>query len=219
VSRPTPRARAAAFALGAALLTGLTGCEWPDVSMSPGLEAAAPATSEPAARTSEAPEAADETATTAEVAVVPTPVRPAGDLDAGSLTRALPAGDRTVVVDYWTTGQATAWTAADDKTIQVAAHVEGGDGETEVLVTRFSATTDDGTARVLAAEDRGEFALMPPFSYTTALTLTEATPTATSLTVTVQFDLLVETEPGSSRYFRQTVLDILELPLLQEDPS
>ena len=221
MSRPTPRARAAAFALGAALLTGLTGCEWPDVSMSPDLEASAPATTAAAARSSEAPEPADGTAAgeTAGVAAPPTPVRPAGDLDAGSLTRTLPAGDRTVVVDYWTTDQAIAWTAADDKTIQVAAHVEGGDAETEVLVTRFAATTDDGTARVLAAEDRGEFALTPPFSYTTALTLTEATPTATSLTVTVQFDLLVETEPGSSRYFRQTVLDTLELPLLQEDPS
>ncbi|WP_336027433.1 hypothetical protein [Geodermatophilus sp. FMUSA9-8] len=216
MSRPTPRARAAAFALGA---TGLTGCEWPDVSMSPGLGAAAE-TTEAAEPTDEPADEtpAEETATTDEVAV-PTPVRPTGDLDAGSLTRALPAGDRTVVVDYWTADQATTWTAAQDKTIQIAAHVEGGDDETEVLVTRFAATTDDGTARLLAAEDRGEFALMPPFSYTTALTLTEATPAATSLTVTVQFDLLVETEPGAQRYFRQTVLDTLELPLLQEDPS
>ncbi|MGY1650535.1 hypothetical protein [Geodermatophilus sp. SYSU D01119] len=222
MSRPTPRARAAAFALGAALLTGLTGCEWPDVSMSPDLGARAAESTEAAEPTPEpeaiAEPAAEETATTDEVAA-PTPVRPTGDLDAGSLTRVLPAGDRTVVVDYWTTGQATTWTAAEDKTIQIAAHVEGGDDETEVLVTRFAATTDDGSARLLAAEDRGEFALMPPFSYTTALTLTEATPTATSLTVTVQFDLLVETEPGSQRYFRQTVLDTLELPLLQEDPS
>ena len=32
-------------------------------------------------------------------------------------------------------------------------------------------------------------------------------------------DLLVETEQGSQRYDRQTVLDTLELPLLQEDPK
>ncbi|WP_369253005.1 hypothetical protein [Geodermatophilus amargosae] len=145
--------------------------------------------------------------------------RPAGDLDSGSLTSTLAAGDRTVVIDYWTADRATTWTAADDKTIQLAAHVEGGDADTEVLVTRFAATTDDGTARVLAAEDRGEFALTPPFSYTTALSLPGTASTATSLTVSVQFDLLVETEPGSERYFRQTVLDALELPLLQEDPS
>ncbi|MGY1757836.1 hypothetical protein [Geodermatophilus sp. SYSU D01062] len=217
--RPTPRSRAAAFALGAALITGLTGCEWPDVSMSPGLAAEsteATPSAQPSAEPSREPldEPADRTA-----AASSTAARPAGDLDAGSLTRTLPAGDRTVVVDYWTADQAATWTAADDKTIQLSAHVEGGDGDTEVLVTRFAATTDDGTTRALAAEDRGEFALMPPFSYTTALSLPGSAVPADALTVSVQFDLLVETEPGSGRYFRQTVLDALELPLLQEDPS
>jgi hypothetical protein len=214
VPRPTPRSRPAAFAVGAALLAGLTGCEWPDVSMSPGIaaEAAAEETADPTADET----VADETAAAATPSA---PARPAGDLDSGSLTRTLPAGDRTVVIDYWTADEATTWTAAEDKTIQLAAHVEGGDADTEVLVTRFAATTDDGTSRTLAAEDRGEFALMPPFSYTTALSLPGTASPATALTVSVQFDLLVETEPGSERYFRQTVLDALELPLLQEDPS
>jgi hypothetical protein len=210
----------AAFAMGAALLTGLTGCEWPDVSMSPDLTAGASESAEPSAEpTTAARETPDTAETEAAAATTTAPVRPAGDLDSGSLTRTLAAGDRTVVVDYWTTGQAPTWTPGDDKTVQLATHVEGGDTDTEVLVTRFAATTDDGTTRVLAAEDRGEFSLTPPFSYTTALTLPEAAPTATSMTLTVQFDLLVETEPGSSRYFRQTVLDTVELPLLQEDPS
>ena len=31
--------------------------------------------------------------------------------------------------------------------------------------------------------------------------------------MSLQFDLLVETEPGSERYFRQTVMDTLVLPL------
>jgi hypothetical protein len=222
VPRPTPRSRAATIAVGAALLAGLTGCDWPDVSMSPGVSAAAVESAAESAVTDETPAA--ETAvdgSTATEAAAPTAgvPRPVGDLDSGSLTRTLTAGDRTVVIDYWTADQATAWTAADDKTIQLAAHVEGGDADTEVLVTRFAATTDDGTTRTLAAEDRGEFALTPPFSYTTALSLPGTASTATSLTVSVQFDLLVETEPGSERYFRQTVLDALELPLLQEDPS
>jgi hypothetical protein len=221
VLRPVPRSRAAAVAVGAALLAGLTGCEWPDVSMSPDIaaEAAAEETAEPTAAAADET-AADETAADDTAVATPSaPARPAGDLDAGALTRTLPAGDRTVVIDYWTADEATTWTAAEDKTIQLAAHVEGGDADTEVLVTRFAATTDDGRSRTLAAEDRGEFALMPPFSYTTALSLPGTASTATSLTVSVQFDLLVETEPGSERYFRQTVLDALELPLLQEDPS
>ena len=69
------------------------------------------------------------------------------------------------------------------------------------------------------AEDRGEFALQPPYSYGTALVLTPSAPVAEQVTLSVQFDLLVETEPGAERYFRQTVLDTVELPLLQEDPS
>ncbi|SFP45805.1 hypothetical protein SAMN05660464_3159 [Geodermatophilus dictyosporus] len=210
-------AGAAALALSAALLTG---CQLPDVSMSPDLtareEAAAPtraASTQAAVRTEAAP-------ATATVPAAPTtPARPAGDLDTGALTHALSAGDRTVVIDYWTTGQAATWTAEDDKTVQLAAHVEGGDEDNEVLVTRFAVTVDDGTTRALAAEDRGEFALMPPYSYSTALTLPGAAPTAEALTLEVQFDLLVETEPGSERWFRQTVLDTLQLPLLQEDHS
>ncbi len=213
--RPTIRSRAASLAAGAALLAGLTGCEWPDVSMSPGLATDAAESTHDTGATTDARAGATRAAAAPETA----DARPAGDLDSGSLTRTLAAGDRTVVVDYWTPQQAATWTAADDKTVQLSAHVEGGDTDTEVLVTRFAATTDDGTTRTLAAEDRGEFSLTPPFSYATALSLPGSGQAADTLTLSVQFDLLVETEPGSERYFRQTVLDVVELPLLQEDPK
>ncbi|MGY1747534.1 hypothetical protein [Blastococcus sp. SYSU D00695] len=160
-------------------------------------------------------------ATTAAAAATSTaPARPAGALDSGSVTHALAAGARTVVIDYWTTDQATTWTADGEKNVQLSAHVEGGtDEDVEVLVTRFVVTADDGTTRTVAVEDRGEFALMPPFSYSSALTVPPSAATADAVTLSVQFDLLVETEPGSQRYYRQTVLDALELPLLQEDPQ
>ncbi len=204
-------------------MAGITGCSWPDVSIEPG----------PLRRlrrrghrrghrraTTEAPEAttASTAAAAATSSVAPVlPVRPTGDLDSGSVTRVLAAGAQSVVIDYWTADQATAWTATGDKTIQLAAHVEGGsDEDLEVLVTRFVVTADDGTTRLVAVEDRGEFALMRPFSYTTAFTVPESAPTAGAVTLYVQFDLLVETEPGSQRYYRQTVLDTLELPLLEE---
>ena len=208
-------------------MAGVTGCSWPDVSMSPGVAGDSAAAST-AADSDDAP--ADTAGTTAAGAstvaaaaisaeVSPAaPARPAGDLDSGSLTRVLAAGAQTVVIDYWTPGQATTWMPTGDKTIQLAAHLEGGtDEDAEVLVTRFVATADDGTTRTVAAEDRGEFAIMPPFSYTTAFTVPASAPAADSVTLYVQFDLLVETEPGSQRYYRQTVLDTLELPLLEED--
>lgn len=228
------RPGAVGLGLSLALMAGVTGCSWPDVSMSPDLsgdsssaqESEATATDAPAdepdaAADEAAADAADEAAATPEAATAAAPVRPVGDLDTGSLTRVLAAGAQDVVLDYWTAQQATQWTADAEKTIQLSAHIEGAgsDEDTEVLVTRFVVTADDGTARTVVVEDRGEFAVMPPFSYSTAFTVLPSVPTAEAVTLYVQFDLLVETEPGSQRYYRQTVLDTLELPLLQEDPK
>ncbi len=208
--RPMSRQRWAGAVLLVATGVALSGCTLPDVSMSPGLgDASASTTAAPPTPTPEAP-------VTVPVAD-PGPTRPAGDLDTGSTTRTVPAGERTLVVDWWTAEQAAQWRAADTKGVQLSAHLEGGDADLEVLVTRFVATADDGTARTTVAEDRGEFALQPPYSYGTALVLTPSAPDAEQVTLSVQFDLLVETEPGSQRYFRQTVLDSIVLPFLQEE--
>jgi hypothetical protein len=146
--------------------------------------------------------------------------RPAGELDPGSVTHVVAAGDRQLVVDWWTTGSPTTWTAAGEKTIQLSAHLEGGDdSRIEVLVTRFSAVLDDGTSRTSLSDDQGEFALQAPYTYGTALTLPASAAGVTSASVDLQFDLLVETEPGSQRYFRQTVLDSLVLPFIPAQES
>jgi hypothetical protein len=193
--------------LTAVAVTTLTGCTLPDVSMSPGVS-----TPEPSATSSSAPRTPRTVA-----AAAAEPVRPPGDLDTGSLTHKLPAGDRTVVIDYWTDETATEWTASDTKTVQVSAHLEDNADEQTVLVTRFVTTADDGGSRTVVVEDRGEFALTPPFSYGTVLSLQPSGPDAELLTLYVQLELLVETEPDSGRYFRQTVLDSLVLPLIKED--
>jgi hypothetical protein len=206
MTRTRGRTGVAATGLSVAVLAGLTGCSWPDVSMSPGIAVETGSAASTAAR----PDAPD-----VELVADATPDRATGDLDTGSVTHVLPAGDRTVVVDYWTAETATEWTAAGTKTVQLSAHLEGGDQGQAVLVTRFVATSDDGTSRTVVAEDRGEFVLTPPFSYGTALSLTPSAADATEVTLSVQLELLVETEPGSQRYFRQTVLDSIELPLLQ----
>jgi hypothetical protein len=204
VSRLRWRYRAAALGLAAAATTTLTGC-LPDVSMSPGIS-----TPEPA-RTSAA------SSPSPTVVPVEAPPRPIGDLDTGTATHVLPAGDRTVVVDYWTDEAATAWTAAGTKTVKVSAHLENDTSGQAVLVTRFLATADDGAARTTVVEDRGEFAVQPPFSYGTVLSLQPSAADADKITLYVQLELLVETAPKSGRYFRQTVLDSLALPLIKEN--
>ncbi|MCO7220260.1 hypothetical protein [Klenkia sp. PcliD-1-E] len=190
----------------------LSGCWLPDVSMSPGVPGSSPeATASPSSSAAATP-TAEPVAAAAD--------RPSGDLDAGSVTHVQPAGDRELVIDYWTTQQAVAWTPADTKSIQLSAHLEGEESTAssiEVLVTRFSAVLDDGTARSTVVDDRGEFALQPPFTYGTALELPPTDPAAASVTVTVQFDLLVETGRGTDRYYRQTVIDTLDLPLLTQE--
>jgi hypothetical protein len=206
----TIRRGLAAAGLAVALTTGLAACSWPDVSMSPGVDTGSAAATTSASPTSAAPRsAAPATARTHEAAAT---ARTPGELDAGSVTHAVPAGDATVVIDYWTTQDATSWTAADDKTIQLSAHLEGGTGAA-TKVTRFVVTADDGTTRSTVTEDRGEFMITPPFSYGTVLSLAPAAADATALTLYVQFDLLVETERHSGTWFRQTVLDTLQLPL------
>lgn len=196
--------RRAAIGLIAATI-GLTGCSIPDVSMSPGVVVPEPKATSSAPRT-----------TQPVVDVVATPVRPPGELDPGTATHALSAGDRTVVIDYWTDQAAAEWTALDTKAIQVSARVEDDDSEQMVLVTRFVATADDGLSRTVVVEDRGEFALTPPFSYGSVLSVQPSPADVEELTLYVQLELLVETEPDSDRYFRQTVLDTLVLPLLPE---
>jgi hypothetical protein len=202
--RPRVAARLGAALTVAALSAGLAACSLPDVSMSPGVSmpTSAPRTSEAARPTLH--EAAA------------TPTRASGELDSGSVTHAQKAGARTVVIDYWTEELAAKWRAQDPKTLQVAAHIEGGGTEERVKVTRFVVTLDDGTSRTTAAEDRGEFMITPPYSYSTALNLAPSDADASELALYVQIELLVETAPDSQQYFRQTVLDTLRLPMNEE---
>jgi hypothetical protein len=191
----------------AASLALLTGCNLPDVSLSPGM-------SHGAGTTSKAPAAASKTP--APAPVVATPTRQSGDLDTGTVTHKLPAGARTVVIDYWTAQDAKLWKPGGTKTIQVAAHVEGGGTLATVKVTRFLATADDGTTRTEAGKDDGEFVVTPPFSYSSVISLLPSSPKATAVTLYTQFDLLVETGYDTGLFFRQTVLDSLKLPFVQE---
>lgn len=217
------RTRLTRTVLVGAMLAGtaaLSACQLPDVSMSPSLADS----SSSAARTTSPSPTAEPTPTAAvqaaQVAEPTTPPRPAGELDPGSVTHVVAAGERQLVVDWWTSGSPTTWTAADEKALQLSANLQGGDDEDlEVLVTRFSAVLDDGTTRTSLADDQGQFALQAPYTYGTALSLPASAAGTTSVSVDVQFDLLVETEPGSQRYFRQTVLDSLVLPLVAPQES
>jgi hypothetical protein len=83
-----------------------------------------------------------------------------------------------------------------------------------VTISTFQVIQDDGTKRAVAATDSGRFDVTPPYPYNTVVTLPAATTGATTLTLTVRLDLLVETAPESNSFYRSTALDTLTLPLL-----
>ena len=95
--------------------------------------------------------------------------------------------------------------------VQFSAHLENAGDTQTVYVSRFVATLDDGTNVKQVSEDKGSFVITPPYSYSGALTVHPADAAATSADLSIEFDLLVETAPGSGQFFRQTVLDTVHL--------
>lgn len=226
-SRQEPRARrlrqslAGASVLGAAAVL-VSACAVPQVaSMSKNVSTHAAANPRATATASTSPNAPAPTpapataraVTAAPAAVTVTPSVPAnrGDLKDGSITHQLNAGERSLVVSYWTTDDPTKVSASSPMTLQLAAHLEGGNVFSAIRISRFHATFDDGSTSSTVSDDKGNFVLSQPFSYSTAMSLQPKTTSATLATVTLEFDLLVETQPGSGQFFRQTVLDTLHI--------
>ncbi len=192
----------------------LAGCAVPDVaSMSPNLPERPHPAGSPAPATDTAAAAPSSPVTVAPAGTSVTPPVDRGDLYRGSLTRKLDVGFRKLIVDYWIDDDPGDLSAGTPTVVKLSARFEDSDNEHAVKVSRFLATKDDGATSTTLAEDRGEFVLTPPFSYGTALTVRPADPAATSVTVTIQFELLVESIPGSGAYFRQTVLDTVRIAL------
>jgi hypothetical protein len=210
-------ARLLIMVLGVTL--AVSGCSMQPLSMSRRLSTTAAsttattpatATAGTTSRTSAASGAA--AAPSASLAAVQPPlVR--GALATGSMVRTLAAGGRTLVVDYWTSQPVATWTSDDNVAINLSAHMQGSDIRHAVLVTRFTATLDvDASAQAsVLRDDNGRFVMTPPYSYGSTVMMPRQPATARTATISVEFDLLIETVPGSGQYFRQTVVDSFQL--------
>jgi hypothetical protein len=224
-TRSGRRARLLIIVLGVPL--AVSGCSMQPLSMSrrlgtsaasPTKTVTAPATA--TARTTTTSAAAASSAATASsaasAAAEPPLVR--GALATGSVVRTLAAGGRTLVVDYWTSQPVATWTSDRNVAINVSAHMAGSDTRHAVLVTRFTAALDvdaSSEASVLR-EDSGRFVMTPPYSYGSTVLMPSQPATARTATISVEFDLLIETVPGSGQYFRQTVLDSVQLTFVPQ---
>lgn len=200
--------RSAATGLVAAVLCGsLTGCASLQelTSSSKPLLSGKSSTSDPSAEPSPSVSASSSAA-----------ARASGPLDTGSVIHKVKQGDFTVTLTYWTSDNAKLYTAASDKTINIAAHIEDADSTHRVTVSTFQVLQDDGTKRADVRTDNGKFDVTPPYPYNTVVTLPAATAGSTALTLTVRMDLLVETAPKANTYYRSTALDSLTLPLVKD---
>lgn len=226
VSRRIRRASAPALIL--AFTTAATGCSVPPVPGLPGASGApdpvrvadtVPLASPAASAPAQAPSAASPSAflspapaPTAAPGTAPKAaaswVRQRADMDRGSAHHVLDAAAHKLMIDYWTSDDPGSWTPESSPIIRLNAHISGADDGNTVKVTRFNARVD--SLGVVLANDQGDFALTPPYSYASGVVV-PANPKAHSTRILFTFDLLTETAPNSGVYTRQTILDTLTL--------
>lgn len=192
----------------------LTGCKLPSLSMSPHVPGV---TTAPAAVRADSAPARTSAAARPSASPAPSTLpadRPSGDLDTGAVTHAVQIGGLRVVIDYWTKQDAKTWSPTATKLVELGAHIEGVDATHPIRITQFQATLDDGHTRSTVTQDNGSFIVTPPYSYSTTLTLPQSGPQVRSITLYVQFDILVATTPRAVDYYRSTALDSITLPLI-----
>lgn len=90
-----------------------------------------------------------------------------------------------------------------------------GASTTAVKVSAFTASVDGTPIK----RDEGGFVVTPPYSYTSAVQLPALPSVTTKATILFTFELLVETSPGSNQFFRQTVVDTLNVAISTKDAS
>jgi len=207
-----PFASKAVPALSLATILAVSGCSVPGLPGPTGAPMPEPVVEQAAAVTT-----VPETEPTPPAAAVPAaapvavaPARPAvpNDLASGSASRILGAAGNQLVVNYWTTDNVSAWTAASSPIIQISAKVAGAVEDKAVKITRFNARVD--ALNVVLANDTGDFAIGDPQAYSSAV-LVPGHPGADSTRIVFTFDLLTETAPGTGVFTRQTVMDSLTI--------
>jgi hypothetical protein len=218
VPRPKPAASlfgrrgVAALSIAVVLMGALTACSLPNLSMSSKVAKTKPTPASPSAITSSGRASAVATTTSSAP-------RAAGDLDTGSVTHKVAVGAFSAVIVYYTADNAKLYRDSSTKTIRVAVHIEGADSSQAILVNDFVATADDGTTREVVKQDSRSFAITPPQSYNSVVTIPASKDASTALTLIVEIDFSLQITPTSTLYAAQTALDDITLPLITGSQS
>jgi hypothetical protein len=200
-----------------AMICTLTACSLPNLSMSPNVgkaktSATTSQTSTPSSHATPSKPMPSFPATTA----LP---RAAGDLDTGSVTHKIAVGAFSAVIVYYTADNAKLYRDSSTKTIRIAVHIEGAGARQTILVNNLVATADDDTTRAIVKQDPRSFAITPPQSYNTVVTIPATADESAVVTLIVELDFSVQITPTSTLYAAQTALDSITLPLLTGSQS
>lgn len=167
----------------------------------------------------------DPEATPSASATVAPPVP--NDLSSGSTQRELVAGAVTAKVDYWSTLSMDRWTAGAVKPISVSlvTNVTPDDGQKVYLqkatVTAVGAAGDRALAPLDPQTDAAIVApgylVLAPYSYSQTFNVGPVDEKATSVSLQITFDFLVQTTPTSAEYAKQTATDTLTVAIAQPE--
>jgi hypothetical protein len=192
----------AIIAAGAALLT-LTSCGTP-----------------PWADPSVAPSASHQASTTTPKATI---VPIVNDLASGSAKRTLTAGDITLTVTYWSDLSMKKWTAAANKPLSISATATlGTDQGQSVYLSKLTITpaVSNGSKALPSPDPLSDpasvspgYLVKSPYSYSQTFTLPPLDSHATSIALTIDYELLLQSTPTSAAYAKQAVSDHLTIAI------
>ncbi len=145
------------------------------------------------------------------------------DLATGLTKRTLKAGDITLTVDYFSTLDMGQWYAAADKPISFSGSATLGtdDGQAVYLSKVTVNTTVKGPKGTLPAPpaltDQSSvspgYFIKAPYSYSQTFVIPALDKRATSVTLSIVYELLQQTTPASDQYAKQTASDTLTIAI------
>ncbi|MGI8457697.1 MAG: hypothetical protein ACR2LI_06260 [Propionibacteriaceae bacterium] len=146
------------------------------------------------------------------------------DLATGSAHSTLSAGAVTMKVDYWSNLSMAAWTPAVAKPLNMSltATLDGGADNQGVFITKVSMVpTVTGPKGVLqgpaAIVDQATttpgYSVRKPQSYSSVFTIPALDTAATSVSLSITYEMVVQTAPKSKQYSKQTASDSLSIVL------
>ncbi len=146
------------------------------------------------------------------------------DLATGSAHSTLTAGAVTMKVDYWSNLNMAAWTPAAAKPLNMSltTTLDGGAANQGVFITKVSMVPTvtgpkGGLAGPEAIVDQATttpgYSVRKPQSYSAVFTIPALDTAATSVTLSITYEMVVQTAPKSKQYSKQTASDSLSIVL------